>query len=196
VRNDVLELAASVPARRASSVTPGQEVRFTADGRAFDGRVARVSPTIDPTTRSITVYVQVPNPGGALKGGAFAAGRIVGSTRRGVIVIPTAALRQGAAEGERFVYRIEGQVLAQAPVRLGIVDEGRGIAEVEEGLREGDRIVVGNVGTLGVGMQVEIIGDEEAGRGGRGPGTGGRGAGTPSAPPRPDAPVGPPPRSQ
>ncbi|HEY7393771.1 MAG TPA: efflux RND transporter periplasmic adaptor subunit, partial [Gemmatimonadaceae bacterium] len=61
VRNEALELTASVPAKQASAVVTGQAVHFAADGKDFDGKVARVSPTIDPTTRAITVYVQVPN---------------------------------------------------------------------------------------------------------------------------------------
>ncbi len=77
VRSDVLELAAAVPARQASAVRVGQVVHFVADGRSFDGKVARVSPTIDPTTRSVTVYVQIPNASGSLKGGTFATGRVV-----------------------------------------------------------------------------------------------------------------------
>jgi RND family efflux transporter MFP subunit len=158
VRSDVLELAASVPARRANEVRVGQVVHFTADGRQFDGRVARVSPTIDPATRAVTVYVQIPNPAGQLKGGTFATGRIVNRTISGALVVPTAALRQASDSAGVFVYRIVGTTLDVAQVRIGVVDEARGVAEVLEGLREGDRVVVGNVGTLGKGMRVQVIG--------------------------------------
>lgn len=77
VRTDILELTAAVPARLAAGVKPGLAVRFTADGRAIEGRVARVSPTIDPASQSVTVYVQVPNAGAGLKGNSFATGQIV-----------------------------------------------------------------------------------------------------------------------
>jgi RND family efflux transporter MFP subunit len=77
VRSGTLELAAAVPARQATPVRPGQTVHFVADARRFDGKVARVSPTIDPATRAVTVYVQVPNPGNTLRGGTFATGRVV-----------------------------------------------------------------------------------------------------------------------
>ena len=43
---------------------------------------------------------------------------------------------------------------------IGIVDDAAGIAQVLGGLAEGDRVVVGNVGALGKGMQVEILGAE------------------------------------
>ncbi|MGH7719491.1 MAG: efflux RND transporter periplasmic adaptor subunit [Gemmatimonadaceae bacterium] len=159
VRNDVLELEAAVPARAAAAVAPGKVVHFAAGGREFDGRVARVSPTVDPSTRAITIYVQIPNREGALKGGTFATGRVVGRTIPNAIAVPTSALHQ-APDGRPFVYRIEGNLLAQAPVRLGVVDERRAMVEVLEGLAEGDRIVVGNVGTLGAGMRVDVLGTE------------------------------------
>jgi membrane fusion protein (multidrug efflux system) len=161
VRSGTLELAAAVPARQASAVRVGQVVHFVADARRFDGKVARVSPTIDPATRAVTVYVQVPNPGNNLRGGTFATGRVVSRTLTNVIGIPTGALRQSQDNGQPFVYRIDGKTLQVAPVQIGAVDEQAGIAQVTEGLRAGDRVVVGNVGTLGRGMQVTIVGAEK-----------------------------------
>jgi membrane fusion protein (multidrug efflux system) len=160
VRSGTLELAAAVPARQAAPVRVGQVVHFVADGRRFDGTVARVSPTIDPATRAVTVYVQVPNPGNTLRGGTFATGRVVARTLTNALAIPTAALRQGQEDGKPFVYRIDGKTLNPAPVQIGAVDEQQGVAQVTEGLQAGDKIVVGNVGTLGRGMQVTIAGAE------------------------------------
>jgi RND family efflux transporter MFP subunit len=164
VRSDVLELAASVPARQANEIRVGQLVHFAAGGRQLDGRVARVSPTIDPTNRSITVYVQVPNAAGELKGNSFATGRIVSRTVDGAIVIPTTAIRQAQGNDRPFVYRLgAGDALERAPVNVGIVDEAAAVAEIVEGLAPGDRIIVGNVGTLGAGMKVTIAGGGETG---------------------------------
>ena len=156
VRADALELAATVPARYASQVRTGQITRFTADGRTIEGRVVRVSPTIDPATRSIMVYVQVPNASGSLKGGTFVSGRIVGRLVPEALVIPSAAVRQSQA-GTPFVYTIDGETVAQKNVQIGVVDDGTGIAEIVSGLEEGDRVIVGNVGTLGRGMRVRVV---------------------------------------
>ncbi|HET9011289.1 MAG TPA: efflux RND transporter periplasmic adaptor subunit, partial [Gemmatimonadaceae bacterium] len=164
VRNGTLELAAAVPARQSTALRTGQIVHFVADGRRFDGRVARVNPTIDPATRAVTVYVQVPNPGGTIRGGTFATGRVVSRTLSNVLGVPTAALRQSPEDGKPFVYRVDGKTINVAPVQLGAVDERLGIAEVTSGLQAGERVIVGNVGTLGRGMQVTIAGQETAGR--------------------------------
>lgn len=157
VRSDMLELAASVPARNANGLLAGQTVRFVADGQSFTGRVARISPTIDPATRSVTVFVQVPNDGGRLKGGSFATGRVIGRTLSEALVIPSAAIKQ-TSEGTPFVYRLEGTTLAQVDVQLGIADDAAGLVQVMSGLNDGDRIIVGNVGSLGKGMQVQVVG--------------------------------------
>ena len=138
-------------------------VHFVADGRRFDGTVARVSPVVDPATRAVTVYVQVPNPGGVLRGGTFATGRVVSRTLTNVLAVPTAALRQSADDGKPFVYRIDGTTINVAALQVGAVDERLGIAQVTDGLQAGDRVIVGNVGTLGRGMQVTIAGQEKGG---------------------------------
>jgi RND family efflux transporter MFP subunit len=162
VRTDILELTAAVPARRADEVRVGQPVRFTADGRNIEGRVARVSPTVDPTSQSVTVYVQVPNADAALKGNTFATGQIVASAFDDQLLVPQQAIRQPAAGAgaEPFVWRVQGGTLERATVKLGVVDEGRGVVQVLEGLAAGDQVVVGNVGLLGAGMQVQLIGGE------------------------------------
>ncbi|MGQ0813867.1 MAG: efflux RND transporter periplasmic adaptor subunit [Gemmatimonadota bacterium] len=164
VRNDVLELAAAVPAAQASDLRPGQTIRFTAANRAVTGRVARISPTVDPASRAVTVYVQVPNRDGSLRGGTFATGRLVLSTDTSVITIPASAIRFRADTGQPFVYSINAGVIEQASIRTGYSDESAGLIEVIEGLKAGDRIVVGNVGTLGRGMKVQIVGGERTGR--------------------------------
>lgn len=160
VRTDVLELAAAVPASQAAGVDVGQTIRFSAGNRQVIGTVARISPTVDPASRAVTVYVQIPNREGTLRGGTFATGRLVLSTDTAAIVIRSSAIRFRADSGEPFVYRISAGVIEQVPVRAGYNDESTGVVEILEGLNVGDRVVVGNVGTLGRGMKVQIVGGE------------------------------------
>jgi RND family efflux transporter MFP subunit len=180
VRNDVLELVAAVPARAAGLVREGQSVRFVADGRNFGGRVARVSPTIDPTTRSITVYVEVPNPSGAIRGGTFATGQVVSRTVENVLAIPRDAIHYAADGTSQYAYRIVNDAIEYATLKTGVTDDRLGLVEVLEGLKAGDRIITGNVGNVGRGMRVSIAGGpDNGGRRGVGgePGGGGRGSG-------------------
>jgi RND family efflux transporter MFP subunit len=160
VRSDLLELAAAVPAAQAAAVQVGQTIRFSAGNRTVIGRVSRISPTVDPASRAVTVYVQIPNSDYSLRGGTFATGRLVLSTGE-VIAVPTSAIRHRADGGQAFVYRIAAGVLEQAPVVIGYNDESTGQVEIVEGLKAGDRIIIGNVGTLGRGMKVQIVGGEQ-----------------------------------
>jgi RND family efflux transporter MFP subunit len=191
VRTEILELTAALPARRANDVKPGQTVRFLADGRTFIGKVARVSPTIDPASRSVTAYVQIPNPKGDLKGNTFASGQIIAQVLSNVLVVPQPAVRTGQ-EGKTYVYKIAGGELVQVPVTVGAIDDARGLAEIKDGLVERDEVVVGNVGTLGRGMKVQIIGNERSAapggaRGGDARGGSSTGGGQRPAPPAGDS---------
>ncbi len=180
VRNDVLELEAAVPARQAGELAVGQVVRFASSGLQMEGKVARISPTINPANRSITVYMQVPNRNGAIKGNAFATGRIVGQSIRNALLVPTGAVRQSARSGDKpFVYRIEGGKVQHAEVELGIVDETINMTQVLSGLAVGDQIIVGNVGALGRGMSVRVMSSET--QPGRPAGGAGESAGAPGA---------------
>jgi membrane fusion protein (multidrug efflux system) len=163
VRGDVLELAAAVPERAAAAVQAGQSVRFTADGSQFTGRVARISPSVDPGSRSVTVYVQVPNADGRLRAGTFASGRIVSRVVDGALVVPAAAIREGREGGPEVVYRVVDGKVDVVPVTIGLKDEAQGLVQVMDGLAETDQVIVGNVGVLGAGMAVRM-----AGQGGRG----------------------------
>ena len=156
VRNDILELAAAVPERRANAVRVGQSVEFDASGVKIVGRVARLSPTIDPVSRSITVYVQVPNARGAIRGGTFATGTVLSRTITNAMVIPQSALRQTVA-GKQLTYKIEKGVLDTATVQVGVVDDRLGVVEALTGVADGDSLIAGNVGSLAAGMKVQVL---------------------------------------
>ena len=168
VRTQTLELTGAVPAREANQLRTGQLVRFNADAREFLGRVARISPTIDPASRSIAVYIQIPNADGSLKGGTFANGRIISHVAENVLIVPTTAIKQEQNTGQPYVYKISGENVERQSIQIGLVDEGRGIAEVTEGLKEGDRVVTGSISTTARSTKVIIVGGETPGRGGAG----------------------------
>ena len=62
-----LELQASAPASEVPLVKIGQLAHFKVDGfgeRRFEARVERINPVAEAGSRSITVYLAVPNPDG------------------------------------------------------------------------------------------------------------------------------------
>lgn len=152
-----LELEAPVPAAEVPNLAVGQQVRFTVEGygaREFTGAIARINPATQPGTRSILIYVEIPNPDQILKAGMFAKGSLVLAMRRAEVLVPMTALRTDGAAS--FVYTLAGDQLARREVAVGLVSEAQGKAEIVKGLAPGDRLVRTNLGNLRVGARVRV----------------------------------------
>jgi membrane fusion protein (multidrug efflux system) len=94
-----MRLEASVPAEQLASIRIGVPVDFTVSGypgRQFVGRITRINPTADPTTRQVRIYVSIPNEGRALVGGLFANGRMSTATKMGLVVPQSAVDVRGS----------------------------------------------------------------------------------------------------
>jgi RND family efflux transporter MFP subunit len=85
-----MRLEASVPAEQLAQVRVGMPVQFRVNGygdREFEGRITRVNPVADPTTRQVRIVASIPNPGarswaGCSPRGAWRARRATGSCCR------------------------------------------------------------------------------------------------------------------
>lgn len=158
-----LELEAPVPAAEVPHLAMGQSVRFTVEGfgaKEFAGTIARINPATQPGTRSILIYVELPNPGLALRAGMFAKGNLVLEARRAEVLVPVTALRADGAS--RFVYVIAGDRLTRQDVTPGLVNEGADRAEIVGGLAPGARVVRTNLGPLRIGAPVRIAAPAQA----------------------------------
>ncbi len=156
-----LELEAPVPAAEVPHLAVGQEVRFTVEGfgsKEFAGSIVRINPATQPGTRSLLIYVEIPNPELALKAGMFAKGSLVlARGAPGWCRSPAAYRRRG-----ELVYTLAGDRLARQDVTVGLVNEGTGRAEVAKGLAPGARVVRANLGPLRVGAPVRIAAPAQA----------------------------------
>lgn len=152
-----LMLEARVPASDIPRVKAGQEVRFRVDGygaRAFEGKVARISPTTVDGSRSMIVYVSVDNADGALRGGMFAQGEVTTDQGAPHALAPLAALRKDG--GRDVVYLVvAGKVVAQ-PVQLGLRNEDQGLVEVTGGLSAGALLVAARLDGVKPGSKVKV----------------------------------------
>ena len=107
--------------------------------QVFHGRVAMLGDTLDPETRTVPVRVVVPNPGTRLRPGMFASARIAEPATRDAVFVPENALQN--INGMPVVFVTSDGVTFQArTVNVGTRSMGK--AEIVEGLRPGDRIVV------------------------------------------------------
>jgi RND family efflux transporter MFP subunit len=153
-----MEIEASVPAADIPAVAIGQEVRFTVEGfgdKVFTGTIARINPAAAAGSRSLMVYIEVPNPEGLLKGGMFAKGGLTLDRRAGVLAVPVTALRDDA--GVQVVYKVEGGKVVRVPVKTGVRNDEEGWIEVTSGLTEGAQVVKANLGELRGDTPVNVV---------------------------------------
>jgi RND family efflux transporter MFP subunit len=132
---DRMELQAMVPANDVPELTAGMPVQLSIDGfndRSFTGAVERINPMTEAGTRAILVFVRIPNPDAALKGGMFATGRVRLAAVAAVPTLPATAIRNEA--GLTYVWTIEGGKLIRRNVALGRRDEATGRVELKSEL--------------------------------------------------------------
>ncbi|HEU0283058.1 MAG TPA: efflux RND transporter periplasmic adaptor subunit [Gallionella sp.] len=161
------------------SIRVGQAVRFTVDafaGRSFQGEVMqiRLNPTTQQNVVTYDVVVNVDNPDQILLPGMTAYVNIAVAERKGVLLVPNAALRfkpasadnqkrggghpGGAAGGDTAkskrdvfsgkVYVLEQGELAPVSVSLGVTDN-RNTEIVGGELKTGDQVIIGETQASG-----------------------------------------------
>ena len=144
-----MELQAAVPAVDVPELAIGKAVELAIDGfgeRRFTGRVERINPAAEPGTRAILVYVGIPNPDGALRGGMFATGRIALSASIPVPTLPATAVRTEA--GLTFVWTVEGGKLVKRFVMTGRKDDATGRIEIKTALPADTPVLAGRFDNL------------------------------------------------
>ena len=160
-----MRLEGSVPAEQLSSLKIGTPVIFTVNGygsQTFTGRIERINPTADPTTRQVRVYVTIPNEKSTLVGGLFANGRVATESRQGIMV-PNAAVDQRGISP--VVLRIQSDTVEKVVVQLGVRDNATDQVEIRSGVSAGDTLLANASQGLAPGTKVRITaaGDQAAG---------------------------------
>ncbi|MFO7693883.1 MAG: efflux RND transporter periplasmic adaptor subunit [Vicinamibacterales bacterium] len=140
-------------------------------GETFAGRVARLAPVLDPSTRTAQMEVEVPNPAARLKPGMYARVQFVVLERPDALTVPRNAIVD--LEGTRGVFVVDGKTARFKPITTGITD-GEAV-EITNGLEDGSTVVTLGSASLQDGDPIAVAG--QTGRGARG--------GAPGAGPRP-----------
>ena len=119
--------------------------------RTYRGTITRVSPFLNPETRSADIEIEIANRDGSLKPGMFARVRIDARIARTVLAIPRAALlTRGERKGVFFITK--DQSTAFQEIQIGRI-EGE-VVEVLGGLQEGAQVVTTGAQNLNDGDKV------------------------------------------
>ena len=159
-----LELEAAVAPEDVLNLRVGQAAQVQIDGlgATVPARVARINPSAQSGTRSVTAYLRLePDAAtaGALRQGLFARGSIRLQQRQ-ALVVPVSALRLDQALPYLLV--VEGGAAQARNVKTGsrgeVLIDGRPEAAVEvtEGAAEGSMVLRGTVGNLRPGTKVAV----------------------------------------
>jgi membrane fusion protein (multidrug efflux system) len=164
-----MELQAMVPANDIPELTIGMKVTLAIDGfgeRRFTGTIERINPTTEAGTRAILVFIHIPNPDAALRGGMFGTGRVTLAAGGPVPTLPAVAIRTEA--GQNFVWTIENGKLARRIVTVGRRDDAAGRVEVKTNLPKGVPILAAPFDNLKIGAPALVRAVTPAGSGSAG----------------------------
>jgi membrane fusion protein, multidrug efflux system len=151
-----MRLEASVPSDDLRALRVGAVVEFTVRGydTSFHGRIERIAPQADATTRQVPIYVSIPNVGGRLVAGLFAEGRVVSQSASG-IVVPTNAVNMTDASMP-WVLRVANGKTERVNVTLGLRDPRSELVNVASGLNDGDVLLRGASQGITPGTPVKV----------------------------------------
>ncbi len=153
---DPLLAVLHVPEREMSKLRVGQTATLNADavaGAEFSGRIARVSPVVDPGTGTIKVTVEVRDPSKQLKAGMFGRVNIVHDVHTNALLVPKGAVI--AEDTESAVFVVQDSLAYRKVVKTGYIN-GANI-EILEGLNAGEKIVTTGQGSLKDSTRVEVV---------------------------------------
>ena len=154
VKINPLRVRIDIPEQAIPAVSVGQSVSVTTSAwpdRNFSGRIARISPNVTPTSRTLTVEAEIENGGGALKPGQFATVRILQSRTAPATLVPARAVRTESGVSRVFVIK-DGKA-QERQVQLGQTEGD--LIEIKSGVAENESVATSNVEQLSDGMAVK-----------------------------------------
>ncbi|MDP2345152.1 MAG: efflux RND transporter periplasmic adaptor subunit [Deltaproteobacteria bacterium] len=136
-------------------------VRFPAlPGRTFDGKVALIGRTVDPSSRTIPVRIVVDNADGVLRTGMSASAFVpLGEDGAPVLVVPAAAVQRVGGGWAVFVPRPETEGTFE-PRAVGRGRDLGGDVEIVSGLKPGESVVVDGAFVLKAELEKQRGGGE------------------------------------
>ena len=172
-----VRMVANLVEKDMKRVTVGTQADIDVDafpGETFKGRVSRVAPVFDPSTRTAEMEIEVPNPGFRLKPGMYARVQLTVASKTDAISVPSNAIVR--LDGKPGVFTVQGrsggttgngQKPAAGDARpqgdaKGVGSSGANDGEkamtakfvpVEIGIRDGDAVEI----VAGIGDGIRVI---------------------------------------
>jgi len=122
-------------------VQPGTRARVKVNAfpeRQWVGKIIYIDPAVDPKTRTLTAYLEIPNPGWKLRPEMYADVEILAPAVQGAVRVPEEAVLH---TGERHVVIVQREpgVFEPREVQVGAI--GGGYQQIRSGLKPGEIVV-------------------------------------------------------
>ncbi|MBN2509064.1 MAG: efflux RND transporter periplasmic adaptor subunit [Spirochaetales bacterium] len=155
-RMENLEIVTYVSERYISKVALGQDALIALEawpGVQFRGKVAELSPVLDPLSRTMEIKLSITEQDRRIKAGMFARVKLIVQEKQNTVKIPAEAMVNRF--GENFVFVVNGESVERRKVTPGVQIDNK--LEVTEGLSGGEEVVVRGQTLLEDKAQVKVI---------------------------------------
>ena len=145
-----------VSADNIGEVKAGQPVSFRVNGygeQDFLGKVRRVNPSANATTRQVEVLVDFADRTQPKLAGLYAEGRIEAASSTSLTIPASALVRDG---DKSSAWRLKENTLQKVSLVIGERDPRSGDFVLRSGLAEGDKLIRHPTATLKDGQKIEI----------------------------------------
>lgn len=153
----VVKVIVNVTESDLSKLRAGLPVTVTFDAfpdENFEGKISRIYPTVDSSTRTFQTEIVITNRGERILPGMFARVSIdLGSHNN--VVVPDRAIVKQTGSGNRYVYVYHNGTVSYERVELGRrLDDAY---ELLSGVNSGDTVIISGQTRLADGVKVEVI---------------------------------------
>lgn len=153
----VVKVIVNVTESDLSKIRAGLPVTVTFDAfpdENFEGKISRIYPTVDSSTRTFQTEIVITNRGERILPGMFARVSIdLGSHNN--VVVPDRAIVKQTGSGNRYVYVYHNGTVSYERVELGRrLDDAY---ELLSGVNSGDTVIISGQTRLADGVKVEVI---------------------------------------
>ena len=151
-----LKVVVNVSEQYYTRLKPGLEASLSVEAlgeQTFSGRITKVYPTVDATTHTVGVEIEVANKDQRLRPGMYARLSLDFGTRQALTISDKAIVRQ-AGSGIRYVYVLKEGKAVYREVELGELQDGR--YEALSGIEPGEQLIISAPSRLKNGTAVKL----------------------------------------
>jgi membrane fusion protein, multidrug efflux system len=155
VNMDPAKVTFSVPEKYQAYIRPGSKISFSVASSRDDFRasVYAIEPSINISSRTITVRAKAANPRGVLKAGSFAKINLALDQIPKTIMLPTEVVTPDIKGNKVYIY--DNGVAVPRPVTTDLRTDTK--IQITDGLKPGDSVVVSAIMQMRPKAQLKLI---------------------------------------